>query len=179
MERFPLDSFAETTTQFRTSGPARWLPKSGRSFISTLWQLSGVYIQPVNGWTRWKPDTYWHSAVGVSHVSMGQRGTMNTPSFFLASLCPALLLGLRAIALRRISRAMCLVIDLAILVASIPIGVQLVGWVENFPEYPGDHSPGLGIAFYLLFLVWLCCFALWSARVVVCVVRKYLMAGNR
>lgn len=104
---------------------------------------------------------------------------MNTPSFFLASLCPAILLGLRAIALRRISRALSLAIDLAILVISMPLGMQLVGWVENFPEYPGDHSPGSGLAFYLLFLVWLCCFALWSVRIVFFVVRKYLMAENR
>jgi hypothetical protein len=104
---------------------------------------------------------------------------MNTPSFYLASLCPALLLGLRALALRRISRAMCLAIDLGILVISIPMGMELVGWVENFPEYPGDHSPGLGLAFYLLLLVWLCCFALWSVRVVIFLVRKYLMAGSR
>lgn len=104
---------------------------------------------------------------------------MNTPSFFLASLCPAILLGLRAIALGRISRAMRLAIDLAILVISIPIGIQIVGWVENFPEYPADHSPGLGLAFYLLFLVWLCCFALWSVRAVFFLARKYLMAGSR
>jgi len=108
----------------------------------------------------------------------GTRGQMNTPSFFLASLCPAILLGLRAIALRRISRAMCLAIDLTILVISMPLGMQLVSWVENSREYPGDHSPGLGLAFYLLFLVWLCCFALWSVRAVVFVFRKYLMAGN-
>ena len=39
--------------------------------------------------------------------------------------------------------------------------MELIGRILNFPPDAGDHSPGLGVAFMLLFLVWLVCMILW------------------
>ena len=52
-------------------------------------------------------------------------------------------------------------IDLALLIVSLPIGMELVGWAANFPDNPGDHNPGLGVAWALLFIVWFICLLVW------------------
>ena len=86
---------------------------------------------------------------------------MTTAEFLLASMLPALLWGLRAVTLRQISARAKLAIDLVLILFSVPIGMELIGRILNFPPDAADHSPGLGVAFMLLFLVWLVCMILW------------------
>ena len=92
---------------------------------------------------------------------------MDTVGFFLASFCPAILLILRQIVLRRLSIARRLVLDLVILVVSLPTGMELVAWAVHFPDNLGDHSPGIGVAWALLLIVWFICFLIWLVRLAI------------
>ena len=89
---------------------------------------------------------------------------MDTVSFIAASLFPEFVLILRHFALRNLSRLQSICIDLALLIVSLPIGMELVGWAANFPVNPGDHSPGIGVAWALLFVVWFICLLVWLVR---------------
>jgi len=97
---------------------------------------------------------------------------MTTVIFLLTSALPALFWALRAIVLRHISAGAKLLIDLVLLILSAPLAIQIIGWDLNFPANPGDHSPGLGVVFMLLFPVWLVCAALWFVRVLFFAYRK-------
>ena len=97
---------------------------------------------------------------------------MTTIEYFLASTLPALLWMLRAIALRRFTSGVTLLIDLALFLISGPIAMELIGRILDFPPYAGDHNPGIGVAFALLFLVWLVCMAVWVLRVALFAYRK-------
>jgi len=48
----------------------------------------------------------------------------------------------------------------------------MIGRVLDFPPDAGDHNPGIGVAFALLFLVWLVCMAVWVLRVALFAYRK-------
>lgn len=92
--------------------------------------------------------------------------------YFLASALPALLWMLRVIVLRRFTAGATLLIDLALFLISGPIAMELIGRILDFPPDAGDHSPGIGIAFTLLVLVWLGCMAVWVLRVTIFAYRK-------
>ncbi len=89
---------------------------------------------------------------------------MSTVTFVIASMLPALLLGIRAVIFRRLPRLPRLALDLGILLVSVPAGMWLLAVILHFPSNAGDHNPGIGVAFALLFLVSLACFAIWLAR---------------
>lgn len=97
---------------------------------------------------------------------------MTTIGYFLASALPALLWMLRAIVLRRFATGATLLIDLVLFLISAPIAMELIGRILDFPPDAGDHSPGIGIAFMLLVLVWLGCMAVWLLRVTIFAYRK-------
>jgi hypothetical protein len=97
---------------------------------------------------------------------------VTTIDYFLASALPALLWMLRAIVLRRVATGATLLIDLALFLISAPIAMELIGRILDFPPYAGDHSPGIGVAFALLFLVWLACMAVWVLRVTLFAYRR-------
>lgn len=97
---------------------------------------------------------------------------MGTAVYLLASALPILLLGARALFLRRLSNAARLGLDLILLVASMPIAIKLIGQVLRFPDNIGDHSPGIGVAFVPVCLAALACGFVWLCRLGWFVVRK-------
>ena len=101
----------------------------------------------------------------------GQRD-METVEFVLASALPALLWALRAAIFRRSPAMTRLFIDLALLLASFPIAIWLIGRAMNFPADAGDHSPGVGVVFVPLFLIWLLCISIWLVRAQILAIRR-------
>jgi hypothetical protein len=101
----------------------------------------------------------------------GQRD-METTEFVLASALPALSWALRATLFRRLPAKTGLFIDLALFLASVPIAIWLIGRAMNFPADAGDHSPGVGVVFVPLFLVWLLCISIWLVRAQILAIRK-------
>jgi hypothetical protein len=95
-----------------------------------------------------------------------------TTNFLLVSATPLVLLGLRMIALRRLRASWSLLLDLVLLLVSVPLGIELIGHVLHFPDNPGDHSPGIGIAFLPLMLVWGLCLLIWLTRLALLVFGK-------
>ena len=97
---------------------------------------------------------------------------METTEFVLASALPALLWALRAAVFRRLPAKTALFVDVALFLVGFPIAIWLIGRAENFPADAGDHSPGVGVVFVPLFLVWLICIGIWMVRVVLFELRK-------
>ena len=97
---------------------------------------------------------------------------MTTIGYILASALPALLWALRAIAFRRLASGAALLVDLALFVVSLPVAMELIGRLLDFPADAGDHNPGIGVAFMLLFLIWLACMSLWFLRLALYAYRK-------
>ena len=97
---------------------------------------------------------------------------METTEIVLASALPALLWALRAAVFRRLPAKTGLFVDLALFLASLPIAIWLIGRAMNFPADAGDHSPGVGVVFAPLFLVWLLCIAIWLVRAQIFAIRR-------
>lgn len=89
---------------------------------------------------------------------------METAEFVLASALPAVLWASRAAVFRGLPAKTRLLVDLALLLVSFPIAMWLIGRAMNFPADAGDHSPGVGVVFIPLLLVWLLCIATWLVR---------------
>jgi hypothetical protein len=102
---------------------------------------------------------------------------MESTGYVLASATPLILLGLRIIALRRLSAGWGLLLDLALLVISVPIGIALVGQALHFPANVGDHSPGIGVALFGLMAVWALCVLAWLTRLAWFAFRKLASAA--
>jgi len=92
---------------------------------------------------------------------------METAAVLLGSVFPLLFWGLRALLLRRLSSGWALLLDLVLLLGSIPCAVEFIGWALNFPPDMGDHSPGVGVIFMGLALVWIVCMMIWLFRLIV------------
>jgi len=101
----------------------------------------------------------------------GQRD-METTEFVLASAFPALLWALRVAVFRRRPVMTGLFVDLALFLVSFPIAMWLIGRTMNFPADAGDHSPGVGVLFVPLFLVWLLCISIWLVRAQILAIRR-------
>jgi hypothetical protein len=97
---------------------------------------------------------------------------METTEFVLASALPALLWALRAAVFRRLPAKTGLFVDLALILVSVPIAIWLIGRAMNFPADAGDHSPGVGVVFAPLFLVWLLCISIWLVRAQMFAIRR-------
>ena len=102
---------------------------------------------------------------------IGQRN-METTEFVLASALPALLWALRAAFFRRPPATTRLFVDLALFLASFPIAMWLIGQAMHFPADAGDHSPGVGVVFLPLFVVWLLCISIWLVRAQILAIRR-------
>lgn len=89
---------------------------------------------------------------------------MQNPAYLLACALPLLLTGARMLLLRGLPAAFSLAMDMLLLVISIPLGIMLIGHALHFPSNMGDHSPGIGVAFLPLLLVWIGCSLLWLGR---------------
>ncbi len=91
---------------------------------------------------------------------------MHAITFLLASAIPAIFLLLRYRFLRGLDFAQRMSLDFLLLVISLPLGTELIGWLEDFPSNPGDHSPGLGVAFVILWPLWFVCLIVWFVRLI-------------
>jgi hypothetical protein len=100
--------------------------------------------------------------------------TTATVIFVLASASPLLLWVLRALLFRRLPAGYRLIFDLALLLISIPFAVELIGWALKFPDNVGDHSPGIGVVFMPLMMVWMIAALIWLSRLLEFAVRKTL-----
>ena len=96
---------------------------------------------------------------------------MESAAVFLGSSFPLLFWALRALLLRRLSVGRSLFLDLVLLLGSIPCAVEFIGWALNFPPNMGDHSPGVGVIFIWLALVWIVCTMIWVFRLILFAVR--------
>ena len=86
---------------------------------------------------------------------------MEALQFWLASFSPVLLLAAVWIAGRRFRYRWIIAATVAALVIGLPVGVGLVGIALHLHTERGvEHSPGVGVAFIPLLMIWsLCCLA--------------------
>lgn len=101
-------------------------------------------------------------------------GGMERVGFVLGSLSPMLFWALRAMIFRGLSAGFRLILDLALFLVSVPFGIWLIGWALKFPDNPGDHSPGIGVVFIYLILVWIVCVLIWLFRLAEFTLRKLM-----
>jgi hypothetical protein len=97
---------------------------------------------------------------------------METVGYILASATPLILPAVRAMALRGWMPARQLLLDLALLLAGIPIGIALIGRTLSFPHNAGDHSPGIGIALMPLMMAAAFGLLIWLARLALYLLRR-------
>lgn len=100
---------------------------------------------------------------------------METTIYILASALPALILALRVL----LPAGWRFGLDLMLLVASVPVAMALIGWALKFPRNVGDHSPGIGVAFAPLALIWMCSLLVLLARLGWFVVRKSQLRAKK
>jgi hypothetical protein len=99
---------------------------------------------------------------------------MDTPGYFLASAVPLLLLAAGHWCFRGLRGRWRLTLDLALLVLSFPFGIALIGWILHFPTNPGDHSPGIGVAFVYLMAMWAIAALIWLILLGVALGKRFL-----
>jgi hypothetical protein len=97
---------------------------------------------------------------------------METTEVILAELSPVYLMALSALMSRRLAPGFRLLLDLALLLASIPLTAWLVGRILDFPPDIGDHNPGVGVVFLPFALAWAPCVMVWTVRLVWFALRK-------
>ena len=111
-------------------------------------------------------------------VNRGMReGEIETATVLFGSAFPLLFWVSRALLLRRLSVGQALFLDLVLFLGSIPCAMSFIGWALNFPPDMGDHSPGVGVIFAGLVLVWIVCMMIWLFRLVLFAVRM-MRAGT-
>ena len=93
--------------------------------------------------------------------------------FVLSSASPLLLWALRAVIFRNLPAGYRLIFDTVLLLVSIPLAMELIGWALAFPDNVGDHSPGIGVVFIPLMLVWLVAALIWLSRLLEFTIRKF------